>query len=95
MNTTETQSRHSVQRLVGPISPEHPEAKCDEWRGSRPQASTWTYGFWESPSAEEYARRQGVQPVTNIATLYGPGEPQDWEGFDEALERWHAETPVN
>jgi hypothetical protein len=69
--------------------------RVDEPAGqSAAQASTWTYGFWESPSAEEYARRQGVQPVTNIASLYGPGEPQDWEGFDEALERWHAENPV-
>ena len=58
-----------------------------------PQSSTWTYSFWESPSAEEYARRQGIEPVKNIATLYGSGEPQDWQGFDEALERWHAENP--
>ena len=62
--------------------------------GEPARASTWSYGFWESPSAEEYARRQGVKPVTDIATLYGPGEPQDWQGFDKALERWHAENSV-
>ncbi len=61
----------------------------------REAGPAWSYNFWESPSAQEYARRQGVQPVTNIATLYGPGEAEDWEGFDEALERWRGENPVN
>jgi hypothetical protein len=51
----------------------------------------WSYSFWENVSAEEYAQRQGVQPVTNIASLYGPGEPEDWLGFDEAVESWRGE----
>jgi hypothetical protein len=69
--------------------------RVDEPLGaSAVQEAAWSYGFWENPSAEEYARRQGVQPVTEIASLYGSGEAQDWEGFDEALERWHADNPV-
>jgi hypothetical protein len=69
--------------------------RVDEPPGaSAVQEAAWSYGFWENPSAEEYARRQGVQPVTEIASLYGSGEAQDWEGFDEALERWHADNPV-
>ncbi len=50
--------------------------------------SEWNYGFAENPSAEEYARRQGVHPVNNIASLYGSGLQEDWEAFDEALEFW-------
>ena len=45
-------------------------------------------GFWDNLSAEELAQRQGVQPVTDAAALYGGGDPADWEGFDEALEEW-------
>ena len=57
----------------------------------RPTKAGWGYGFWENLSAEEYARRQGVQPMTNIALLYGGGKPEDWQGFDEALESWRTE----
>jgi hypothetical protein len=55
----------------------------------------WSYSFWENPSAEEYARRQGVEPLTDRATLYGSGDPRDWEGFDEALEEWRRSHPLN
>jgi hypothetical protein len=48
----------------------------------------WSYSFWENPTAEDYARRQGVQPVADAAELYGSGAPEDWEGFDEALQGW-------
>jgi len=54
----------------------------------------WAYDFWGSPSAEEYARRQGTPVPSDPSQLYGPGEPADWAGFDEALERWRAESPV-
>ena len=50
-----------------------------------PHQSEWRYSFAKNLSADEYARRQGIQPLTNIASLYGPGEPEDWQGFDEAL----------
>lgn len=54
----------------------------------------WSYEFWESPSAEEYARRQGTRPISDVSALYGPGDPSDWDGFDTAVERWRAENPV-
>jgi hypothetical protein len=57
--------------------------------------SGWSYGFWENLSAAEYAQRQGVQPVTNIASLYGAGKPEDWQGFDEALETWRTEKEAD
>jgi hypothetical protein len=59
-------------------------------------APAWRYSFWENISAEEYANRQGVRPVEDIQSLYGSGEqPEDWAGFDEALEHWRAQMPVN
>lgn len=41
--------------------------------------------FWESPTLEELARRQGVKPMTDVRKLYGtwPGDPDD--GFEEAI----------
>lgn len=45
-------------------------------------------------SAEELARRQYVKPVTDVASLCGPGRPEDWEGFDNALERWRNEYHI-
>lgn len=42
MNSPETQSRHSVQRLVGPISHDHPEAKCEDCGGANV--------VWHAPS---------------------------------------------
>lgn len=65
-----------------------------EAMGAQESGQAWSYNFLESPSAGEYALRQGVQPMMNIATLYGPGESEDWEGFDETLERWRSENPV-
>lgn len=55
------------------------------------QEAGWTYDFWESLTAVEYAQRQGVTPVTDTGILYGEFAPEDWEGFDEALESWRAE----
>ncbi len=59
------------------------------------QESGWSYGFWENVSAEEYARRQGVKPVSNVNALYGSGAAEDWVGFDEAIEQWRSEHPLN
>ena len=54
----------------------------------------WRYSFWENPTAEDYARRQGVQPVADAAELYGSGAPEDWEGFDEVLLEWRRPQPL-
>lgn len=56
--------------------------------------AAWAYDYWENLPAAEYARRQGVQPVTDFSTLFGAGVAEDWEGFDDAVERWRAENPV-
>jgi hypothetical protein len=50
----------------------------------------WTYSFKENLSAEDYAKRQGGPKIRCAHELYGEGDPEDWKGFDEALERWRA-----
>lgn len=49
-------------------------------------------GFWDNLSAEDLAARQGVQPAKSVEELYGSGSPEDWDGFDEALEQWRSEA---
>jgi len=48
--------------------------------------------FWHSPSLEEIARAQGVQPITNLEVIMGgwPEEELD-DGFEEAILRWRHE----
>ena len=42
--------------------------------------------FWESPTLEELARAQNVQPMTDVQALFGmwPGEEDD--GFEETID---------
>ncbi|WJI23523.1 hypothetical protein MZ909_09895 [Thermosynechococcus sp. B0] len=51
-----------------------------------PLAPAEVYDFWTSRTLEELAQMQGVQPVANLATLYGtwPGERND--GFEEFIQ---------
>ena len=49
-------------------------------------------GFWDNISAEELARRQGVAPVENLDALVWPFGPEDWAGFDEAVDEWRHGT---
>jgi hypothetical protein len=58
-------------------------------------SGNWSYDFWESPSAEEYARRQGTPMPTDPTALYGNGDAADWDGFDEAVERWRGGSLAN
>ena len=51
-------------------------------------------GFWDNVSAEELARRQGVKPVADLSELAWPYGPDDWDGFEEAVERWRNEHPI-
>jgi hypothetical protein len=54
----------------------------------------WSYAFWENLSAEQYAERQGGRPIEQAESLYGAGDADDWEGFDEALEAWRTQQPT-
>lgn len=51
------------------------------------------YGsFYDNLSAEELARRQGVKPITDPSTLLWPFGPEDWDGFEEAVQEWRHEA---
>ena len=52
-------------------------------------------GFWDNLSAEELARRQGVKPVKSLKDLAWPNGPEDWEGFEEAVEQWRSESETS
>jgi hypothetical protein len=54
----------------------------------------WSYAFWENLSAEQYAERQGGRPIEQAESLYGAGQTDDWQGFDEALEDWRTPQPT-
>lgn len=45
-------------------------------------------GFYDNLTAEELARRQGVKPITDPSTQVWPYGPEDWEGFEEAVQEW-------
>jgi len=51
-----------------------------------PRGTPVSHTFWESPTLEELARLQNVQPVTNVQALFGtwPGEEND--GFEEMID---------
>ena len=45
-------------------------------------------GFWDNLTADELAKRQGVKPVADLSDLAWPFGPEDWEGFEEAVDEW-------
>lgn len=45
-------------------------------------------GFWDNLTADELAKRQGVKPVADLSELAWPFGPEDWEGFEEAVDEW-------
>jgi hypothetical protein len=57
-------------------------------------SAEWSYAFWENLSAEQYAERHGGRPIEQVESLYGAGQTDDWEGFDEALEDWRTPQPT-
>jgi len=52
-----------------------------------PQGAPPPTEFWQSPTIEELAKAQGVQPVQNVRAFFGtwPGEIDD--GFEEDIQR--------
>ena len=76
---------HDIQRL---------EAREDEQAELLPQGSPLPSGFWESPTLEELAEAQGVQPVRDISALFGswPGEADD--GFEESVLALRGQSPA-
>ncbi len=69
------------------IEPIEVTVECESSNSTVP----WTYGFWENPTAEEYANRQGVKPIQDFSTIFGAGKDEDWDGFEDELKKWRTE----
>lgn len=67
---------HDISRL---------EEREDEAAEGLPKGDPIPFGFWESPTLEEIAARQGVTPVTDMDALLG-GWPDDVnDGFEDNI----------
>ncbi len=68
---------HDIERL---------EDREDEATDLLPQGTPLSHDFWESPSLDELARAQNVQPMAAVRALFGtwPGEEDD--GFEAAID---------
>ena len=59
----------------------------------QPEQRTGTHTFWDSPTLEDLANTQCVEPVTNVEVLVGiwPGDKDD--GFEAAIDELrHSDT---
>ena len=68
---------HDIQRL------EECENKAADLL---PQGTPISHGFWESPSLDELAQTQKVQPLTNVRVLFGTWPGDDNDGFEAAID---------
>ena len=68
---------HDIERL---------EDREDEAADLLPQGTPIARDFWQSPTLEELAQAQNVQPMVDVRLLFGtwPGEQND--GFEEAID---------
>ena len=77
---------HDIERL---------EERENEAADLLPRGTPVEYGFWDSPTLEELAQAQQVEPITDIRPLFGswPGELDD--GFEETIDALrHSGAPV-
>lgn len=75
---------HDIERL---------EDRDDEGVDLLPQGTPISQSFWESPTLDELAKSQNVQPMANLRALFGtwPGEEND--GFEDDIDELrHAGT---
>jgi hypothetical protein len=67
---------HDIQRL------EEQDGESDEFF---PQGTPITIDFWQSPSLEELAVSQGVQPMPDVKKIFGTWPGTDDDGFEEDI----------
>jgi hypothetical protein len=67
---------HDIQRL------EEQEGENAEFL---PQGTPITTDFWQSPSLEELAVTQGVQPMSDVKKLFGTWPGTEDDGFEEDI----------
>ena len=41
--------------------------------------------FWQSPTIEELAASQGVNPITDVRAMFGTWPGEDDEGFEDLI----------
>jgi len=68
---------HDIERL---------EDREDESVDLLPQGTPISRGFWESPSLDELAVSQNVQPLRDIRALFGTWPGEDDDGFEAAID---------
>ena len=56
--------------------------------------ATTDQAFWQPVSARQQAVQQNTPAVTSPEALLGDGTEEEWQGFDEALERWRSEQVI-
>lgn len=52
-----------------------------------PQGTPVPMDFWQSPSLDELAEAQGVQPLTDVSFLFGTWPGEDDDGFEETVDK--------
>lgn len=64
------------------------EGRDDEGLDLLPQGTPISQDFWESPSLDELAKSQNVQPMANVRALFGtwPGDEND--GFEAVIDEF-------
>ena len=68
---------HDIERL---------EDRQDEATDLLPKGTPISQTFWESPTLEELARSQNVQPMADVRTLFGTWPDEDNDGFEAAID---------
>ena len=56
--------------------------------------ATTDQAFWQPVSARQQSVQQNTPAVTSPEALLGDGTEEEWQGFDEDLERWRSEQVI-
>ncbi|MFH0983400.1 MAG: hypothetical protein V2A79_17925 [Planctomycetota bacterium] len=68
---------HDIERLEG---------RENEAANLLPQGTPIARDFWDSPTLEELARSQDVQPMADVRALFGTWPGEDDDGFEAAID---------
>ena len=52
-----------------------------------PQGTPISQSFWKSPTIQELAHSQNVQPMANVRTLFGTWPDEENDGFEAAIDQ--------
>ena len=62
------------------------DSERDEAADLLPQGTPIARAFWESPTLEELARSQNVQPMADVRALFGTWPSAENDGFEETID---------